>query len=217
MIKFRNFLAIAATLVVGLVQGQTCTTYVQPPNELLRNGAMDHFSQPCANLAVNSASNNNTSATAYPCCYWSNTPTSPTTANVASPDYYNTCAPYPTTNIQAGSSVNGNLNWQNFNNGAPPFAYIPVSPHSGTGYSGISVCQSTAQPDWREYISNQLVSTLIPNATYQVSVYVRLSPNSQYGIKDLSVLLSASQPGQTLVSGVFPQAIAVGVNDLLVP
>ncbi|MFN5983076.1 MAG: T9SS type A sorting domain-containing protein, partial [Fluviicola sp.] len=87
----------------------------------------------------------------------------------------------------------------------------------GNGYSGFSVYQVGSQPSSREYISNQLVSNLVPNSTYQISMWVRLSPNSLYGTKDISVLLSNTQPPQTLVTGVFPSPISVGVNDLLVP
>ncbi|MDF3028336.1 MAG: hypothetical protein K0S23_2643 [Fluviicola sp.] len=214
-----NYLLVIATLfAMPYLKAQSCSGYVQPPNELVKNGEMEYFSKACANLTVNSAPNNLTAAAGYPCCFWVNPPTSPTTAVVCTPDYFNNCAPVPTTNAQAGSSVNGGLNWQNFNPSSPgPIAYMPVSPHSENGYSGVAVYQSSAQPSAREYISNQLVSPLIPGSSYQLSIWVRLSPNSVYGTKDITVLFSNTQPSQTLQTGVFPLPIPVGASDYLVP
>ncbi|MFN5982562.1 MAG: hypothetical protein ACK479_03785, partial [Fluviicola sp.] len=121
-------------LTTSNLKAQSCSGYVQPANEFVKNGGMEFFSKPCANLTVNSASNNLTAVAGYPCCFWINPPTSPSTAVVSTPDYFNTCAPTPTTNAQAGNSANGNLNWQNFNpSGSGPIAYMPVSPHLGNG------------------------------------------------------------------------------------
>jgi len=211
---------IATFFAISYLNAQSCSGYVQPANELVKNGGMEFFSKACANLTANTAQNNLTAVAGYPSCFWVNPPTNPTTANVCTPDYFNTCAPVPTTHAIAANSVNGNLNLHNFNTSASgPVAYMPVSPHLGNGYSGINVYQNPAQQAYsgREYICNQLVSALSPNSTYQISMWVRLAPNSLFGIKDLSILFSNTQPAQTLQINVFAAPIPVGANDMLVP
>jgi|GEM_PF-5844350 len=194
MHKIHYLLVIAVLFAISGLKAQSCANYVQPANERVKDGSMEYFSMPCNSLTMNNATDNATLAAGYPCCFWkgalvSNSQTLP----VGTPDYFNICANVPTNNAQAGgSSAYAGLNWQNFNtSGSGPVAYIPVAPHTGNAYSGIAVFQGANSPDSREYIYSQLASTLTAGASYQLSLWVRLSPNSEYGIKDLSVLLSS--------------------------
>ena len=138
-------LTMMSTLGGFFASAQTCAGYVQPANEYVQNGGMEYFNNPCSSLNLNNAPY-------YPVCSWTY-PLWQNASSVTASDYYNTCAPIPTTNVQAANSVNGNINRHNFNNGAPPTATTPLSPHSGNGYSGISVCQPTIGSDHREYIT----------------------------------------------------------------
>ncbi|MBI3133756.1 MAG: T9SS type A sorting domain-containing protein [Bacteroidetes bacterium] len=209
MRNLKSTLALAALIGFSSANGQTCTGYVQPPNDLVQNGGMEYFSKPCANLEINNGP-------FYPCCFWTYPLSSNTTSSILASDYYNACAPTPTTNVQAGNSVNASLNLHNFSYGSPPTAFMAVSPHTGNGYSGISVCQSTSGFEHREYITSQLVSTLQVGATYQFSAWVRLSPDSQYGIQNLSVLFS-NAPAVQGTSGSIGLPINPAAGDLLVP
>ena len=197
-----------STLGGFFASAQTCAGYVQPANEYVQNGGMEYFNNPCSSLNLNNAPY-------YPVCSWTY-PLWQNASSVTASDYYNTCAPIPTTNVQAANSVNGNINRHNFNNGAPPTATTPLSPHSGNGYSGISVCQPTIGSDHREYITSQLVSTLQVGATYQFSAWVRLSGNSQRGIQNLSVLFS-NAPAVQGFNAQNGLPITPAAGDLLVP
>ena len=218
MHKIHYLLVIAVLFAISGLKAQSCANYVQPANERVKDGSMEYFSMPCNSLTMNNATDNATLAAGYPCCFWkgalvSNSQTLP----VGTPDYFNICANVPTNNAQAGgSSAYAGLNWQNFNtSGSGPVAYIPVAPHTGNAYSGIAVFQGANSPDSREYIYSQLASTLTAGASYQLSLWVRLSPNSEYGIKDLSVLLSNIQPTQ-FNNNPFPQVITPVAGNLLV-
>ena len=209
MLKIKSIVVFAAVIGLSVAKGQTCTGYVQPANELVQNGAMDYFSKPCVNLDINNGP-------FYPCCLWTYPLSANTTSAILASDYYNACAPIPTNNVMAGNSVNASINKHNFIFGSPPTAAVALSPHSGSGYSGIAVCQSTVGTQHREYISSQLVSTLQVGATYQFSMWVRLSPDSQYGIQNLSVMFS-NAPAVQGTAGSVGLLITPSAGDLIVP
>jgi hypothetical protein len=215
-VKLLTMLFVLAWL--GKMHAQHCSTYVQPPNDLVKDGAMDYYTWTnCSTMAQLTGSGGPPYNYPYACCQW----THPTGVgnDYCTPDFFHTCAPTPLyssggTILNAGLSANANINWQNFVAGSPVTAFVPLSPHGGNGYSGMMLWQNQTY-DNREYVSNQLVSTLQPGWTYQVSMWVRLSGNSAYGIKDISILFSNSLPSQSVISP-FIQAIVPGSNDLLV-
>jgi hypothetical protein len=208
MRTFKLLLMAMALLSMSQSYAQTCTGYVQPPNDPIQNGAMEYFWKPCNQLTVTQNGGPPWNFP-YSCCFWTQPNGVGTT--YCTPDYFNSCAPNPTTNAQAGSSVDDVLNWQNFNIG--PVACNSTGSHGGNGFSGIAVWNSSTEN--REYISSQLVSALQPGWTYQVSMWVRLSPNSARGIQNLSAMFSTALPNQP-VSGFFCTPLIPGATDVVV-
>lgn len=107
--------------------------------------------------------------------YWIN----PT---VASPDYFNSCAP-------TGNSA-----------GVPDNYFGYQLPHGGNGYAGLHRWYFVQI--YREYIEVQLSSTLIAGTCYHFEMYINLSDNSQYTSSDIQAYFS-----DTLISGIFSNGV----------
>jgi len=89
----------------------------------------------------------------------------------ASPDYFNVCA---TLYLRVPSNFVG-------------FQY----PHAGNAYAGIVTYSNYSVPfkDYREYIENELKSTLIKDSCYLFEMYVCLG-DSRYAVSDIQVYFS---------------------------
>lgn len=137
---------------------------------MVRNPSFENFYVPCSNLGLG----------VYPVCDWQAASGCTTTA-AGTPDYLNNCGFYPLT-----------------------FSYTPfyTGANTGSGASGIYLFGDNSQNTtptnngtFREYIQNQMVSTLIPGKTYQLAMYTKAMPR-QYFMKELSVFFTSTYPCQ---------------------
>ncbi len=192
-----------------------CSDYIQPECELVRDGGMEYFPIQCLNLEIGGDN-------LYRTCFWKLPLSSGTTndgsTEVGSSDYFNACAPYPITAPNSSSTVyksaNPRRNWTTLVNSDCNTCLA----HGGCGYSGISVFSSGGSGTFnsREYICNQLSQPLEPGETYQVSMWVKLAPRSEYGVKDLHVFFSPNQPLQPIEGGIFPGLIPTTNGSVVV-
>jgi type IX secretion system substrate protein len=97
-----------------------------------------------------------------------------------SPDYYNT---------NGSGGANPPNTW-----------WATVMPHSGGGMEGFVTWYANSTPDYREYISRQLSSSMIPGTQYEISCWVTNGVSSLHdvGTDKLGFYFSNSIPVQNL-------------------
>ena len=119
---------------------------------------------------------------------WNNVNLVYSNPSVGTPDYFHAC----------GSASLGY-------NCAPPNTFSGIcSPKTGNGMMS-SVLYNSPYPDYREYFSTQLTTTMTVGNTYTVSFWVTngSTPYSQYSIKNIGINFSASpltQSGWALIN-----------------
>ncbi len=140
--------------------------------EFVYNNSFENFTIPCSALGIQQALN------PYPACNWS-LPNFCSASNptVGTSDYYNSCYTNPTA-YTYGYNYATNANTGNACGGL--FLY------SGS---------STGTLNFREYLTEQLTSSLTLGANYQLNIYVKAA-NRTYFTSDLNLYLCSTLPCQ---------------------